>query len=388
MGAYDSHSPGAAKRLHPDGSVTDADGNQITPPSDAGAADYAGRSPAAAKWLLPDGTVTGTPPGGTDAGALEEALAAKVDNTDSEEVIYGTDAAGQQKLWKLDVAEAARTVPIRQDGGELSVGEPQYPEHAATKGYVDAAVEGAGVPEAPVDGNQYVRQDSGWAQANGGIKVHDATITYSGRQDYNKTSFISINDENLRQPLPIGTVLGFKVDVTKTGCDLSIMGVKINGTISEDSPMTLRAIGTNQTYYTKNIISLYNTNLYFMAKKPDGRWEVLNWPKISDSAFADAVSAAKGGTGMTSGPAAKNFRMPVIGGTATNYASSKMKYVDAPTDDGGYAYLFVLKEKGAEPAWVGMVGDLSASELADAPPKAQAVKDYVDAAIAQAIGVL
>jgi hypothetical protein len=299
MDGYDDYASRlalAAKWLHPDGSVTDAEGGGVMEPDEARAEDYAARAPIAAKWLLPDGTVTSAPPGGAD-----------------------------------------------------------------TEG-----------PAAKADGN--------------GIKVYAAEITYKGGAAYDGTSYISIEDEGLAPPLPTGTIIGFYVSANASGCDLSKMGVRINGVISESLSLTLRTIGTNQTYYLQNIISFYNTNLYFIAKKPDGRWEVLNWPRIADSAFADAVSAAKGGTGMTSGPAAKNFRMPVIGGTATNYASSKMKYVDAPTDDGGYAYLFILKEKGAEPVWASMARDLSALELPDAPPTAQAVKEYVDAAIAQAMG--
>jgi hypothetical protein len=65
MGAYDDYSAwlaSAAKWLHPDGSVTDGEGNTLMPPDASRAADYVSRSANAAKWLLPDGTLTHTPP--------------------------------------------------------------------------------------------------------------------------------------------------------------------------------------------------------------------------------------------------------------------------------------------------------------------------------------
>jgi hypothetical protein len=109
MGAYDDYSPGAAaaKWLHPDGTVTDADGNTVSPPSDAGAADYASRLPRAAKWLLPDGTVTDALPGGPEGGDNGGGPATQV-----EVPIVSTEALGEVFLagqieaqeWRDDAA--------------------------------------------------------------------------------------------------------------------------------------------------------------------------------------------------------------------------------------------------------------------------------------------
>jgi hypothetical protein len=71
MDGYEDYSPrmaAAAKWLHPDGSVTGADGSLLMPPDAARAADYGTRSPFAAKWLMPDGSVTSELPGGGDSG--------------------------------------------------------------------------------------------------------------------------------------------------------------------------------------------------------------------------------------------------------------------------------------------------------------------------------
>jgi hypothetical protein len=66
MALYDEYAPrmaAAAKWLHPDGSVTGADGSGLLPPDAARAADYGMRSPMAAKWLLADGSVVSELPG-------------------------------------------------------------------------------------------------------------------------------------------------------------------------------------------------------------------------------------------------------------------------------------------------------------------------------------
>jgi hypothetical protein len=76
MALYDEYAPrmaAAAKWLHPDGSVTGADGSPLLPPNAARAADYGTRSPMAVKWLMPDGSVVSElPGGGVDGGAAPE----------------------------------------------------------------------------------------------------------------------------------------------------------------------------------------------------------------------------------------------------------------------------------------------------------------------------
>jgi hypothetical protein len=120
MALYDDYSPrmaAAAKWLHPDGSVTGADGSGLLPPDAARAADYETRSPMAAKWLMPDGSVVSElPGGGVDGGATPEPPPA----IEIHLPIIATDALGGVAVlddcstedWRIDAKRAVMTPTI------------------------------------------------------------------------------------------------------------------------------------------------------------------------------------------------------------------------------------------------------------------------------------
>ena len=126
MGAYEDYSPrgvSAAKWLHPDGSVTDAEGNVVTAANEAGALDYQSRSAAAAKWLLADGSVVSELAGagtGSDGGTAEPPPAAGTHLP-----IIATDALGGVSLagdialggWGDAVPGTVRTLPVTDSAG-------------------------------------------------------------------------------------------------------------------------------------------------------------------------------------------------------------------------------------------------------------------------------
>jgi hypothetical protein len=129
MTLYDDYAPrsaGAAKWLHPDGSVTGAGAEQLSGPDVSRAADFATRSPQAAKWLLPDGTITDTLPagsGGGTGGATEPPATIEVYLP-----IAATDALDNAALIS-DYSIAQRdiemdrtcTTPNATDGAEASI---------------------------------------------------------------------------------------------------------------------------------------------------------------------------------------------------------------------------------------------------------------------------
>lgn len=76
----------------------------------------------------------------TDVTGLQSAIDGKVPTTSIGTRLYGTDSSGNQAQVQYASGATPLTVPYREPGATLRVGEPTASSHATTKNYVDTAV--------------------------------------------------------------------------------------------------------------------------------------------------------------------------------------------------------------------------------------------------------
>jgi hypothetical protein len=129
MALYDEYAPrmaAAAKWLHPDGSVTGADGSGLLPPDAARAADYETRSPIAAKWLLADGSLVSELPGGgggDGVGTTEPPPAIEIHlPIIATDALYGVAVLDNHSVtgWRVD-AKRALMAPTATDAATADI---------------------------------------------------------------------------------------------------------------------------------------------------------------------------------------------------------------------------------------------------------------------------
>ena len=104
-----------------------------------------------------------------DVTGLQSALDGKVSTTSIGNRLHGTSSGGNQTLVQYASGATPLTVPYRESGGTLRVGEPTDGDHATTKNYVDAVKTTAdaalpaskiqivtALPDDPLDGTIYL----------------------------------------------------------------------------------------------------------------------------------------------------------------------------------------------------------------------------------------
>lgn len=77
-----------------------------------------------------------------DSFSKVPSIAGKLDKVEGKKVVYANDGTGQPATIKYSQIAEALSIPQREAGGRLTVGEPVGDSHAATKGYVDSKLEG------------------------------------------------------------------------------------------------------------------------------------------------------------------------------------------------------------------------------------------------------
>ena len=198
---------------------------------------------------------------------------------------------------------------------------------------------GSGVPEAPLDGQQYGRQDANWTpilQASGGGIPYITNLSGTGT---NADPFI-VTDANIPTPIPQGFTFLFKPTVTRTGDAYA----RINGSANLrfiGSQFTTNAPGGSASDALSASTSLANTAYSLVTYDNNNTAVSPVWCLHVRDIFTGILPVWAGGTGRTT---PITSRTPIIGGTTNVGPQRSMNVPTAPS-------VVAMDSSSTDPYW-------------------------------------